>query len=304
MAKTVTGTWNDDPAHFRRPTRRNFLHVGLAGGARTDAGSVLPPGGARRRQAGRQAGPRAIAYSYFPAWRHRPSGHLRSKAARSDRVSRRTGHDHAPSSTACSSTSCSRTPPQLADKITVCRSMTHGEAAHERGTHNMFTGYRPSPALTFPSMGSVVSHEFGPRNNLPPYVCVPSHADHLRRSRLSLLGVCALQSRQRPGQPRLLAFRICSLPGGVDEKRFTSAPHHARSGQRPLRRQGKGRRPGGDGHLLPAGLQPHQLARRRARRSTSTPRSRPSATSTAATPPVSACCWRGGSSPPECVSCR
>jgi len=35
----------------------------------------------------------------------------------------------------------------LADKIAVCRSMTHGEAAHERGTHNMFTGYRPSPAI-------------------------------------------------------------------------------------------------------------------------------------------------------------
>jgi Protein of unknown function (DUF1501) len=62
----------------------------------------------------------------------------------------------------------------IADKLCVIRSMTHGEAAHERGTHNMFTGYRPSPALIFPSMGSVVSHEYGPRNNLPPYVCIPN----------------------------------------------------------------------------------------------------------------------------------
>ena len=62
---------------------------------------------------------------------------------------------------------------QVADKITVVRSMSHGEAAHERGTHNMFTGYRPSPALVFPSMGSIVSHEFGPRKSLPPYVCIP-----------------------------------------------------------------------------------------------------------------------------------
>lgn len=62
----------------------------------------------------------------------------------------------------------------LADMITVCRAMTHGEAAHERGTHNMFTGYRPSPAIKFPSIGSVVSHELGVRNNLPPYVAVPS----------------------------------------------------------------------------------------------------------------------------------
>ena len=62
----------------------------------------------------------------------------------------------------------------VADKIAICRSMTHGEAAHERGTHNMFTGYRPSPALQYPSFGSVVSHEFGVRNNLPPYVAIPS----------------------------------------------------------------------------------------------------------------------------------
>ena len=63
---------------------------------------------------------------------------------------------------------------QIADKITTVHSMTHGEAAHERGTHNMFTGYRPSPALQFPSIGSVISHEFGSRDNLPPYVCVPN----------------------------------------------------------------------------------------------------------------------------------
>ena len=63
---------------------------------------------------------------------------------------------------------------KVTDKMTIIRSMTHGEAAHERGTHNMFTGYRPSPALQYPSMGSVVAHEFGPRQNLPPYVCIPN----------------------------------------------------------------------------------------------------------------------------------
>ena len=32
MATPQPGTWHADPAHFRRPTRRAFLHVGLAGG--------------------------------------------------------------------------------------------------------------------------------------------------------------------------------------------------------------------------------------------------------------------------------
>lgn len=62
---------------------------------------------------------------------------------------------------------------KIADKLTVVRSMTHGEAAHERGTTSMFTGYRPSPALEYPSFGSVISHELGDRKNLPAYVCVP-----------------------------------------------------------------------------------------------------------------------------------
>ena len=63
---------------------------------------------------------------------------------------------------------------KIADKITVINSMTHSETAHERGTNNMFTGYRPSPALQYPSFGAIVSHELGVRNNLPPYVSVPS----------------------------------------------------------------------------------------------------------------------------------
>jgi len=62
----------------------------------------------------------------------------------------------------------------VADKLCVIRALSHGEAAHERGTHNMFCGYRPSPALKYPSIGSIVSHEFGSRNNLPPYVCIPN----------------------------------------------------------------------------------------------------------------------------------
>lgn len=110
---------------------------------------------------------------------------------------------------------------QIADKITVVRSMTHGEAAHERGTHNMFTGYRPSPALTFPSMGSVVSHELGVRNDLPPYVAVPNVATNFA-------GNGYLSSAYGPfslgADPANNGFRVqdLALPGGVTPERFTS----------------------------------------------------------------------------------
>ncbi len=110
---------------------------------------------------------------------------------------------------------------QIADKLTICRSMTHGEAAHERGTHNMFTGYRPSPALTFPSIGSVVSHEYGPRNNLPPYVCIPSQPNEFA-------GTGYLSSSFSPfslgSDPAQGGFKVrdLSLPNGIDDSRFAT----------------------------------------------------------------------------------
>ncbi len=107
----------------------------------------------------------------------------------------------------------------VSDKITVINSMTHGEAAHERGVHNMFTGYRPSPALVFPSMGSVVSHEFGPRNNLPPYVCIPGQPNEFAGSGYlsSAYGPFSLGNDPAQGN---FTVRDLSMPGGIDEARF------------------------------------------------------------------------------------
>ncbi|MCU0871053.1 MAG: DUF1501 domain-containing protein [Pirellulaceae bacterium] len=116
----------------------------------------------------------------------------------------------------------SETIPQLAkiaDRYAVIRSMTHGEAAHERGTHNMFTGYKPSPALQYPSFGSVISHEYGPKNNLPPYVCIPNQPN-------IYAGCGYLSSSFSPfdlgADPASGGFKVrdLSLPGGVTDERF------------------------------------------------------------------------------------
>lgn len=114
------------------------------------------------------------------------------------------------------------TVPELAkrsDKFTVIRSMTHGEAAHERGTHNMFTGYKPSPALQYPSFGSVISHEYGPRNNLPPYICIPNVPNEFAGTGYlpSSYGPFALGSDPNRGDFKV---RDLDLAGGVDAERF------------------------------------------------------------------------------------
>ena len=107
---------------------------------------------------------------------------------------------------------------KVADKITVIRSMTHGEAAHERGTHSMMTGWRPSPALTYPSIGSVVSKEFGSRKDLPPYVAVPNPSRSSGSGYLNFkYGPFGLGSNPESSN---FSVRDLSLPSGITAERF------------------------------------------------------------------------------------
>jgi hypothetical protein len=70
----------------------------------------------------------------------------------------------------------------IADKYTIVRSHTHSVNGHSTGYHYVMTGRKPNfsdgdnPVPTnefFPSIGSVVSRELGPRGDLPPYVNLP-----------------------------------------------------------------------------------------------------------------------------------
>ena len=108
---------------------------------------------------------------------------------------------------------------KVTDKMTIIRSMTHGEAAHERGTHNMFTGYRPSPALQYPSMGSVVAHEFGPRQNLPPYVCIPNQPNEFAGTGYLSSSFSGFSLGADPASDGF-QVRDLKLPNGVNDGRF------------------------------------------------------------------------------------
>ncbi len=225
MSKPVT--WNDDPAHFRRPSRRGFLHVGLVGGLgltldhflRLQAAQAAsaPAGLAARKVKGPPA--QSIIHIFLPGGiAHQDTFDPKPLAPIEYRGEMGTVRTKLPG------VFFNQYLPKVADvadKITVCRSMTHGEAAHERGTHNMFTGYRPSPALTFPSMGSVVSHELGVRNNLPPYVCIPSMPTNFAGSGYLSSAYAPLSLGSDPANPGFTVQDL-KLPGGVDERRFTS----------------------------------------------------------------------------------
>ncbi len=108
---------------------------------------------------------------------------------------------------------------KIADRLTIIRSMTHGEAAHERGTHNMFTGYRPNPALSYPSIGSIVAHEFGPRHHLPPYVMIPYQPNEFAGTGYLSSSFAGFSLGADPARNGFKVLDL-ELPNGVDTARF------------------------------------------------------------------------------------
>ena len=205
--------------HLWRPTRREFLYVGLLGTVgvtmsdlfRSQAfgaeGKPLPAGMGKAK---------SVINIYLPGgMSHQESFDPKMTAPveyRGPLDGIKTSLDGVYFSENLKATA------QIADKITVVRSMTHGEAAHERGTHAMFTGYRPSPAIQYPSMGSVVSHELGPRADLPPYILIPNQPTPYAGTGYlgAAFGAFALGSDPATDN---YSVRDLTLPGGIDAAR-------------------------------------------------------------------------------------
>src|SRR5436305_8979442 len=121
--------------------RRNFLHVGFVGGLGLTLDQYL------RLQSAQAADPAAPAkkpkaeaciHIFMPggmahqeSWDPKPFAPVEYRGEMGTVQTKLDGVVF---------NECLKQTATLADKITVCRAMTHGEAAHERGTHNMFTG--------------------------------------------------------------------------------------------------------------------------------------------------------------------
>jgi hypothetical protein len=220
MSKPFVPSWCNSPDHLWRPNRREFLFTGVIGTLGLTMGNLF-----KLQAAAATSGhaPRAVAQSVIQIYL--PGGMAAQETFdpkllapieyRGPLGTVKTKLDGVYFSELMVNTA------KVADKITVVRSMTHGEADHDRGTHNMFTGYRPSPAIQYPSFGSIVSHELGSKNELPPYVCVPNQPN-------TFAGTGYLGSAYGPfslgSEPARKDFKVrdLSLPSGVNEDRFAT----------------------------------------------------------------------------------
>ncbi len=212
------GTWWSDASHFR-PKRRDFLHVGWLAGVGLTLGDYMQLQGQAAEGSGGSVEPKAKnvihiylqgGFAHMDSFDPKPDAPVEYRGILDTVATKLPGVRFSSHMQATAN---------VADKITVVRSMTHTEVDHSRGEHSMFTGYRPSPALVYPSMGSVVAHELGPRAAMPPYIVIPNQGSQF-------LGSGYLSNAYGPfalgGNPARSNFKVrdLSLPEGVDEARF------------------------------------------------------------------------------------
>lgn len=211
-----------NPRHFSRLSRRGFLSVGALAGATLTLPDLLRMEQARadlKDYKNFEGTAKSIIHIFLPggmahqeSWDPKPHAPIEYRGEMKQVETKISGEYFGDTLAKTA---------QIADRLCVIRSMSHGEAAHERGTHNMFTGYRPSPALQYPSIGSVISHEYGPRNNLPPYVSIPNMPNEYA-------GSGYLSSAFAPfslgSDPASNGYRVrdLALPNGVDDSRFAT----------------------------------------------------------------------------------
>lgn len=103
--------------------------------------------------------------------------------------------------------------PKLAermDKMVLFRSVTHGEGNHDRGSHYVLTGHRPSPILLHPGLGASLSdiHAVEAATaDIPDYVAIPDAPPHGMHGFLPLR-TGPFEVGGQPGRPD---FRVKNL---------------------------------------------------------------------------------------------
>ena len=157
--------------------RRNFLKVGLLGGLGLSLSSLL------QQQSHGDWNAKAKAKSVILFWLQGGITHHETFDPKPDAPENIRG-ELSPISTSLPGVQIGELLPKTAammNDMTVIRSVTHSEAAHERGSMYMVEGRKPTPgangskASGHPQLGSIVAYELAMRNGLPPFVSIPGN---------------------------------------------------------------------------------------------------------------------------------
>ena len=101
---------------------------------------------------------------------------------------------------------------QVADQFTLLRGISHTVGDHPQGQSYISTGNRPTPALQYPSLGSVVTREKPGDPDLPPYMAIPD-TEWTAGYMGDAYAPFKTNAIPKPGQP--FAVRGITLPEGL-----------------------------------------------------------------------------------------
>lgn len=106
---------------------------------------------------------------------------------------------------------------KIAKHLAIIRSMTSPLGEHGIANHYLLTGYKPTPAIQYPSYGAVAAHLKSASSALPPYVAVPE----ARSAGAGFLGASfePFETKGDPGKPDF-KVRDLDLYPEVDEVRL------------------------------------------------------------------------------------
>jgi len=108
----------------------------------------------------------------------------------------------------------------IADKLTVVRTVVGKIPDHVLATYHLSTGYTPTAVIDYPSMGSIISHELGPRGLLPPYIAIPKKGAYGGDTGFLASTYGAFELGEDPAKGRNFKVRDFSLPEGLTMDRF------------------------------------------------------------------------------------
>jgi uncharacterized protein (DUF1501 family) len=152
-------------------SRRSFLRVGSLAALGTSLPGLL-------RAESRWANPRPDV-SCILVWLQGGISHIDTFDPKPDAPSEFRG-DFAAIPTRVPGISICEHLPKLAaqqDKYSIVRSLDPRNGSHGMADAYVLSGHPFNPTLTFPSYGSIVSHQKGDREGMPPYVQIGRHID-------------------------------------------------------------------------------------------------------------------------------
>ncbi|HEY2951151.1 MAG TPA: DUF1501 domain-containing protein [Verrucomicrobiae bacterium] len=152
-------------------SRRDFLHLGLLTTLGVSLADVL------RLQAAESAKARP-ATSCILIWLDGGPSHLDTFDPKPDAPGEIRSPFHVIPTSVAGLQICEHLPrtAKVMGEVALIRSLTHELGNHDTGTRFLLTGHRPTPALQYPSLGSLVAHEHRSAAAMPPYVAIPSDA--------------------------------------------------------------------------------------------------------------------------------